>query len=135
MALLKLSLLALAFLRGSQRQTWSVTVFNQRIKTEIRIKFKSGCFTEHRGLLRAEGQFKFRQTSPWFYCWQYIIMYVKTNLKIILGKEIYNLAFEIYDKKMTMTLSLLWAVFLSFSNFNLDCFFTNCTIFTIVLWQ
>ena len=47
MALLKLSLLALAFLRGSQRQTWSVTVFNQRIKTEIRIKFKSGCFTKH----------------------------------------------------------------------------------------
>ena len=47
MALLKLSLLALAFLRGSQRQTWSVTVFNQRIKTEIRIKSKSGCFTKH----------------------------------------------------------------------------------------
>jgi hypothetical protein len=47
MALLKLSLLALAFLRGSQRQTWSVTVFNQRIKTEIRIKLKSGCFTKH----------------------------------------------------------------------------------------
>ena len=51
MALLKLSLLALAFLRGSQRQTWSVTVFNQRIKTEIRTKFKSGYFTEHRGLV------------------------------------------------------------------------------------
>ena len=48
MALIKLSLLALAFLRGSQKQTWSVTVFNQRIKTEIRIKFKSGCFTKQR---------------------------------------------------------------------------------------
>ena len=42
MALSKLSLLALAFLRGSQRQTWSVTVFNQTIKTEIRIIFESG---------------------------------------------------------------------------------------------
>ena len=64
MALLKLSLLALAFLRGSQRQTWSVTVFNQRIKTEIRIKFKSGCFTEHRGLIYLKkSKFKQRGSS------------------------------------------------------------------------
>ena len=71
MALLKLSLLALAFLRGSQRQTWSVTIFNQRIKTEIRTKFKSECFTKQKVDLE-KNEFEQRDSS------------IQTNLPMVL---------------------------------------------------